>query len=368
MKTIKKENIFLTGITGGLGRELLKEILLSTEDCLYVLVRSSKRLSARERMEKILAAKGLLPFLDKRVFIMEGDVTLPCLGLSKQNQETLKKEVTQFFHIAAVTALNGSEEDCMKVNVGGTVEALALAEMFQQEGDLHRFFYFSTAFVAGSRQDYYAIEDELPAEPAHANYYESSKYLAETKVREAMKRGLRITILRPSIVVGDSKTGEVSDFNVIYPFIKLFVHGILTKLPTDLDNSFNIVPIDFVIKASLLISKQEDSLSKTYHLVTMNPPKIRTLLQLKEEVYPNTPDVEIIAIKDFCKEKLEGEEKLVFGMLEPYLGYLNDHLTFDATNTHEALKGTKIDSPVTDYAFLKIIINYAFQTGYLIHS
>ena len=50
-----------------------------------------------------------------------------------------------------------------------------------------------------------------------------------------------------------SETGVVSDFNVIYPFIKLFAHGVLSKIPTHRENTFNIVPIDFVIRATCAI-------------------------------------------------------------------------------------------------------------------
>ena len=56
---------------------------------------------------------------------------------------------------------------------------------------------------------------------------------------------------------------------------------------------------------------------------------------------------------------------MVFAMLEPYLGYLNGHLTFDTTNTREILRGTGIPMPKTDHAFLKTLIRYAVKVGYL---
>ena len=174
------------------------------------------------------------------------------------------------------------------------------------------------------------------------------------------------TIFRPSIVVGDSKTGEVSEFNVIYPFIKLFAHGILSVLPTRLENSFNIVPIDFVIQASSLISRQADSIGKTFHLVTQEPPTIGMLLALKEEEYRELPPVQVVAPESFKKEALDPFAQTVFDMLDPYLGYLNDHLTFDASNTERALRGTGLEFPKTDYEFLKTLLRYAVDAGYLL--
>lgn len=358
--------LLITGVTGTLGKEMIKELILTTEDKLYVLVRRKGRHSHWDRMRKILAAANLERYLGTRIQVLDGDVTLPQLGISDENLSVLRSEVTEFFHVAALTALNGSQEDCARINTGGAKNAVDLAWDLYKNGKMKRFFYFSTAYVAGSRQTYRSFEDALPENPAHANFYESSKYQAEKNVREAMKSGLPLTIFRPSIVVGDSRTGEVSEFNVIYPFMKLFAHGILTVLPTRLENSFNIVPIDFVIKSSMAIARQAGSVGKTFHLVTQNPPMIGTLLKVKTEEYPQLAHVEVISPDEFKPENLDVVSKSVYQMLEPYLGYLNDDLTFDTANTEEALRGTGIAMPKTDEEFLKLLLRYAVDAGYLI--
>lgn len=364
MKT--RKCFFITGVTGTLGKEFVRDILQNGDEKIYLLVRRSNRFSHWDRMRKILSAFGLENELATRVDVLEGDITLPGLGLNEETVAELRKKVTEFYHIAALTSLNGSEEDCNKINFGGTQEVLKMAWDLRKNGILERFFYFSTAYASGSRQTYHAKEDGLPERPAHANFYESSKYAAEGKVREALAQGLPATIFRPSIVVGDSRTGEVSEFNVIYPFIKLFAHGIISKLPTKPDNSFNIVPIDFVIKASRAISQQKDSVGKTFHLVTQEPPAIGLLLELQKEDYPELPPVEMIAPESFKKESLDPMGQAVYSMLEPYLGYLNDHLTFDTANTAKALQGTGIEFPRTDKNFLRILVNYAIDAGYLV--
>ena len=362
----EKRSIFLTGVTGTLGKEFVKELLQTRDEKLILLVRRKNRYSHWDRARKILSAYGLERYLGTQVEVLNGDVTLPDFGLQSEDLDLLRREAREFYHIAALTSLNGSKEDCERINTGGAQEALKLAWDFRKNGVLERFFYFSTAYVAGSRQTYHAAEDELPARPAHANFYESSKYEAEKKVREAIVAGLPATIFRPSIVVGDSRTGEVSEFNVIYPFIKLFAHGILSVLPTRPENSFNIVPIDFVIQASSLISRQPDSIGKTFHLVTQEPPTIGMLLDLKKEEYSELPPVEVLPPENFKKENLDPAAQMVFEMLEPYLGYLNDNLTFDASNTEKALRGTGLDFPKTDYEFLKTLLRYAVDAGYLL--
>lgn len=361
-----QKTLFLTGITGTLGKELIKELLTSTEDHLFVLIRRKQRHSHWDRVRKILIPFGLEHHLGVRVHAVEGDVTEPFLGIADYDLEIIRKRVDTFYHIAALTNLNGSREDCERINVGGTEHALTLARTLRKNGKLERFFYFSTAYSPGSKQTYCSVEDGLPEKPAPANFYESSKYAAETKVREAMRDGLPVTIFRPSIVVGHSETGEVSEFNVIYPFIRLFVHGMLKILPSRSDNTFNIVPIDFVVKAALAIAAQKDSVGKGYHLVSDNPPTIGMLMELRAQHYPEIPEVKMIDPDDFKLESLDPAEQFVFAMLEPYLGYLNDALTFDTTNTRKALEGTGISFPETGKEFLDSLLRYAVDQGYLV--
>jgi len=358
--------LFLTGSTGTLGKSVIKKILTETEDRLFLLIRRKKPLSHWDRARKILASCGLESYLGTRVQVLQGDITFPRLGLNDDDYALLTREVDEVHHMAAITALNGDEEDCNRINLGGTKEVLKMVEDIRQKGKLQRFFYFSTAYVAGSRQTYCAVEDSLPEKPAFANYYESSKNASETCVREAMKKGLPATIFRPSIVVGDSKTGEVSDFNVIYPFLRLFAHGILSKLPTRPENSFNVVPIDFVVNASMAIARQKSSIGKTFHLVTEEPPTIAMLVKLTREEYPEMPTMEMIDPDSFKEEQLDATGQMAYQMLQPYLGYLNDHLSFDAANTRKALEGTDISFPVTDYNFLKTLCRYAVDAGYLV--
>jgi len=140
----KARTLFLTGSTGTLGKELIGELLNTTEDTLYLLIRRQKRYSHWDRARKILADQGLEEMLGTRVHVVEGDVTLPLLGLENEDLEELKKKATHFYHIAALTTLNGSKEDCERVNLGGTIEALKVANLLRSEGHLERFFYFSS--------------------------------------------------------------------------------------------------------------------------------------------------------------------------------------------------------------------------------
>ena len=361
----KSKVVLLTGVTGGLGREFLKHLLQKTDDRFFLLVRPRGLESHEKRVEKLLQKMGLNGECLRRLRVLAGDITSPRLGLSPEDWETVVREADEFYHSAALTNLGASQEEAERINLQGTLRCLELAREARGRGKLERFFYFSTAFVAGSLTPIHALEDRLPVAPIFGNAYEATKNQAERRVREEAAAGLPVTIFRPSIVVGDSRRGAVSEFNVIYPFLRLFAHGILRRIPSDPDHSFNIVPIDFVVESSFAIARRADSLGKTYHLVSEKPPTLKMLLEIKEE-YEGFPPVEVVPPEDFSAEELSPEEKGVFQTLEPYLGYLGSKLTFDTQNARTALEGSGISFPRTDRPFLKKLVDYAIERGYFL--
>ena len=299
------------------------------------------------RTERLLAGLGLAHELGARVHVVEGDVTEPLCGLRGDDLDDVLQRVTAFYHSAAVTQLNAPREQCQRINIGGTREALRLASRLRQEGRLERFAYFSTAFAPGSRRTYHSCEDVLPPEPAHANHYEWSKYHAELRVREAMRDGLPAIILRPSIVVGDSRTGRIPEFKVIYPVLRLFLIGALRSLPARPNCVFKIVPLDFVADAAVAITQRNDVDGKTFHLVARNPPSLQMMADLVNLRYPDMVSVEIVPPEMFDLLRLPASERAVFEALEPLLGYLTEELTFDTRNTEAALAGTAVEWPAT---------------------
>lgn len=361
------KNIFMTGATGSIGREFIRLFLNETQDHLTLIVRPKPGFSHEERMERILAKMGINGKQEGRLTVFKGDVTQPRMGLAESDWNRVLSETDEFYHIAALTNLGAGWEEAEKINLQGTVHALALAQEACQKGRLKRFFYFSTAYVAGSLTPVRALEDELPENPAFANNYEATKFLAEKKVREEMAAGLPAVIFRPSIVVGDSERGVISEFNVIYPFLRLFAHGLLRKIPSRRQNVFNIVPIDFVVRAAFWIAVQERSLGKTFHLVSENPPTLEMLLEIKEE-YGDFPPVEVVSPDEFSVNDLKPEERQVFTSLDPYLGYLTSSLSFDTRNTRQVLEGSGIEFPRTDRNFLRKIVGYAIEKGYFLRS
>jgi long-chain acyl-CoA synthetase len=285
-------------------------------------------------------------------------------GVAPGDLDMLRAHASVFVHAAAVTHLGDDSSACQRVNLAGTIEALTLAARLRT-GALSRFLYFSTAFAPGSRQRYRSFEDVLPQSPSAANSYEWSKYHAELRVREAIAGGLPGFIIRPSIIVGHSETGEISDFRVIYPVIRLFALGVLRTLPARLDATLHVVPIDFVVAAAFALLANADALGRTFHVLSATPPTLRMLVEAGGRRHPRLAAVRVVPPEVFSRDSLAPLERSVFARMEPLLSYLDSGLTFDTRNADALLAGAGITCPPTGPVFLERLIDYAIARNYL---
>jgi thioester reductase-like protein len=190
--------LLLTGGTGVLGRVLIREVLDSPDNRILAVVRRSQGTDQEQRLRKIVRDEGVGHEIGPRLEVLTGNLGIANLGLESRRLASLRHEVDWFLHLAALTDLTGDRDHLFRVNVEGTRRVLQLAWDLYRYGRLSRFGYFSTAFVAGSRQDWRAPEDEMCPHPAWANAYEESKYAAESLVREATAAGLPAMIVRAS--------------------------------------------------------------------------------------------------------------------------------------------------------------------------
>jgi nucleoside-diphosphate-sugar epimerase len=135
--------------------------------------------------------------------------------------------------------------------------------------------------VAGKRLGR-ILETELRHEAGFRNYYEETKYLAELEVEE-LKAELPATIYRPSVVVGDSQTGEIPKYDGIYYLINYLrkAPSLLRFINVGNDNvRLNLVPVDFVVEAIAALSEDEAAVGKTVALADPRPLTTRELFDV----------------------------------------------------------------------------------------
>lgn len=264
-------NIFLTGFPGFIAGRLV-ERLATHETQFFLLVQTKFVERAMNEIEKICERKNL-PL--ENFFLFEGDITKPGLGLSPEDLEFVCGETTDVFHLAAVYDLAVLRELATQVNVEGTKNVNRLAQSIK---NLRRYNYVSTCYVAGKRRGV-ILETELEHGAGFRNFYEETKYLAELEV-EQLKKKLPVTILRPSVVVGDSTSGETAKYDGIYYLILYLLKfpSLLTLFNIGNDRvKLNLVPVDFVVEGIAAAARDENATGQTLQLADPSPLSTRQL-------------------------------------------------------------------------------------------
>lgn len=230
-----------------------------------------------ERAREIVSA---LPVRDReRVTLLEGDVAAMDMGLSGRERVELASEVQVIHHCAAATYLGVARDVAERVNVDGVREVIELATDAPR---LERVVHWSSALVSGGRRGY-VLEDELAAPEGFRNVVEETRFKGEQLVRAAMAGGMKTTILRPAILVGDSVTGEIDRFEGPYLLVLLMLSSpvdLRVPLPGRGDVPLNLVPIDYVVDAGWAIANDPRSIGRTFHLVDPTPRSARRVFEL----------------------------------------------------------------------------------------
>lgn len=260
-----QETIFLTGFPGFIAERLVSR-LAEENTQFYLLVQPQFVEAATGAVERI-ADEASAPL--ENFAVVEGDITRPDLGISAEDMETIRGETTSVFHLAAVYDLAVAKETAFAVNLDGTKNVNDFARSLP---NLKRCNYVSTCYVAGKRRGE-ILETELEHDAGFRNYYEETKYLAEIEV-EKLKAELPVTIFRPSVVVGDSSTGETAKYDGIYYLISYLRKAPRLLRLINVGNKnvrLNLVPVDFVVEAIAALAGDESAVGETIALADPHP-------------------------------------------------------------------------------------------------
>lgn len=320
-------------------------------DKLYVLAREQ----FAEEAQRFLASLG--PASD-RAEVLVGDVCDMDLGLSSVEYRNLSREVTWIHHLAGIYFAGVDAKTMHRVNVVGTKGVLDLA---RDAARLERFVHWSTAMVSGDRRGTF-YEEDLEAGQKFHNEYEKTKWQAEKLVRGAMGQ-LPITIIRPGIIVGDSKTGKIDKLDGPYYLITLIAtnaSGVRLPLLGRGEAPLHLVPIDYVIEAAARVVRAEGAAGKTFHLVDPSPLSARAVFEAVAE-HANTEKPFGHIPRPIARAVLRtpGLAKLAGGP-RAFVDVLDHPVAYDCTNTREALAGTTVRCPpLADY--LPVLVQYVLD-------
>ena len=258
--------IFLTGSTGYIGAHVAANLLDGHGASLNVLVRARDPREAQVRlwnaMQLHLDFPRFYEYLQTRVRVFCGDLTAPGFGLGRDEYDRLVHTTDSVIHCAA--SLNRkSEKSCLNVNLRGTLEVLTLARHAEHYHGLRRFSQVSTVAVAG-RRNHEVVTEDRSIEWDRSDYdpYARTKKFCEHMMRMLLPDTPK-TVFRPSIVLGDSRYAETTQFDMVRSFVFLAGLPALPFRPTD---KIDIVNVDFVADAIATLHQKDQPLHDIYHL------------------------------------------------------------------------------------------------------
>jgi len=350
---------FVTGATGFIGRHLVERLLERSGD-IHVLVREG----SAEKLDRL--REGWARFGEVgRVKAVLGDLTEPGLGISEADKSSLEGRIDHFFHLAAIYDMAADSTTNALVNVGGTQNAVDLANALQAT-TLH---HVSSIAAAGMYEGHFT-EDMFDEGQKLDHPYHRTKFESEKIARERTTGAWRV--YRPAIVVGHSKTGEMDKIDGPYYFFKA-IQKARAALPSWFPlvgievGRTNIVPVDYVAAALDHIAHQPGLNGQTFHLVNPRAQRTGDVLNtfaraghapvMALRVDKKMTDMLPKGVLSYAMKlpALKGVRRTLLadlGIPDSVIGYVGLAATFDARDTQRALSGSGIEVPeLSEYAW-----------------
>lgn len=351
-------NVLLTGGTGFLGGNHVLEFLEQGHQ-VTCLVRSQDKFSARERLAQAIGHEAC-----SRVRVVSGDITLSLGGLSLELCRSMRGQFDCLVHHAgSVKFEEEARAYTFLTNVDGTANMLALAENLE----IGLFCYDSSIYAVGKVR----------------NPYEESKEEAEKLVRNRQRDSY--LILRPSIVVGHSETGDTTSYTGFYGWFTGFsylkhnlrklwngdkssCHGFKFDgdnlifidpfwLDYSLTSTLNLIPFNWLVREMTEIVVRGER-NREYNLVDPNPQRVAWVIETSLKILGiqgvRRRDGETQLSSDPILAKAQCHMAKRLGIYEPYTNF---ELGFDC----DALGGPP---PLVDLAFLETMLRYAVETRF----
>ncbi|XP_061397478.1 fatty acyl-CoA reductase wat-like [Musca vetustissima] len=295
----RNKKVFITGGTGFLGKVFIEKLLRTTDvERIYVLARAKRGTTATDRMAQILKD----PLFEKLhtvrsdpmkyIKTIEGDCTLPKLGISPEDRKELIEQVDVVFHCAATVRFNEPLSNATQINVAATRDMLDMAkEMKNLKSFVHVSSAFANCVVTDAEEKFYtehlgitsdklldlkdklgkiafdAMEKELVGK--YPNTYCYTKSVAEEAVQK-VGNSIPICIFRPGIILATSEDpipGWIDNLYGPNSIVYGCAYGVLRVMYARPNQNAAYVPVDYCANMMMACAWE------TATTVIQNPPK-----------------------------------------------------------------------------------------------
>ncbi len=269
----------VTGFPSFVARKLVSELLEDEASSVVALVPERDREAAEEAAQ--LSRDG------SRIEIVGGEVGAIDFGLSGAQYLALAKELTVAHYVpdAQLLASRGTDkkpEELRRGYIAMAREALAFASASES---LHVSVLHSSVDVAGTYRGLFS-EGDLAKGQRFSGAGAEGRAIAEAMFRRRMP-DLPLCVVRPTVVIGDSRTGDFDELDGLYLLILLVVTSppdFTLPLPGRGDQLLNLVPIDYVVRAARRIGELPDARGRTFHLGDPAPCSALRVFELVSQI------------------------------------------------------------------------------------
>lgn len=362
-------SVLLTGGTGFLGAYTIAEILNTTNADIYCLVRPRRGENGKQRIEKQLKRYQVWAYDDawlsaweSRVYVVDGDVTLPRLGMKDSDYESLAREVDAIFHGAAHVNFIYPYEALRSTNVLGIHEII----QFAFHARIKPVHHLSTAAIwpMGSQYTYYE-KDPIDHVGLLNLGYDEAKWVGEKCLIHAAERGLPLARYRPGEVGGDSVTGRsVTDHFLIACFKGFLQFGAFPEMDIEVD----VAPVDYVAKAMVYMAFHRNVIGRAFHLTNPSRRRLKDGLEYLRTIGYQFEQLPFVELRDRLVNSPDFSSNALFA----YQAALDDMddvsmqlPTYDTRETLRELAGSGISCPPADEKLFGTYLRYLQQIDFL---
>ncbi len=354
------KKIILNGANGYVASNFILN-LLQKKYKVIALARSTKKLSAEERMKAALIEmnEGEAVNFD-RLEVYDYSLFEPDFSLSESELKNIFGGDVSYFHFAASLKFDTkSKDEIFGTNLEGLTNSI---ETFQKYTDTNsQFFFVSTAYSCGKINGrFYERFYENAEIDEFRNYYEQSKRYAENVVKNYMdSKGLNACILRLSQVVGNSQTGVTKTDYGIFDFSRR-VKGLAEKYPNhelrlkiDPQATQNLIPINAAV-AYLVRAVEVEQVPKILNLVAKVSIKNEHILNCISKLLP----IRLVPVHDLKKKEMSALERILEVGMSFTGAYTNTNIDFDTTNLDKMMPEKMQEiSPESVFQMLQYFLN-----------
>ena len=350
------DNVLLTGVTGFLGIHILYDLIIRTNANIYCLIRKKDNEKPKQRLINKIKYYfkddfKILKEIDKRIIVIQGDITKERLGLKKELYRELGYKIDTVIHSAAIVDHYGDKEKFNLINVEGTNKIIDFCQIFKIKLNYISTISVSADFISEEKNIREFNEKTLYiGQPYYKNIYINTKFEAEYNIWKETKKGLESTIYRMGNITSRYSDGKFQEnkqknafLNRISNFLKLDFVTI-----NMLEYEFDMSPVDVCSKFIVEFIQYKSSYGKNFHVFNNNKVTFKEILNKLQ-----IKDKKIVTKKEAIKQlKLSGDKMGIINDLTSNI-VLNKNISINSDLTMEYMKKIGFKWPIINKEYIK---------------